>query len=422
MALWKCSVRSSLTIFSDCDFFAGCENIISVLLNSTDMEKYYNITFFYRYSKQYEKGLLARLYRRNNLRRMYLFIVNRSTLPNSMRQNFLFRVIWRFFAILSYPLFFILNLLIILLSLYKVQKKEFLYVNNGGYPASKNALAAVCLGHFLGFNKIILSCNNTATKKSKYFILNFVQSFFDKMINDFCSTVVVGSELNKNYLIERRSFTANKIIIIPNGIEKDRFDNDAINISRSKVYTEFSKLTFGIIGVHEERKGHLLLLKSIKKIVNTGILDFKLIIEGHGPLTTKFKDYIKFNSLEPFVEIICADNISNIYKSIDVLVVPSLHSEDLPNTISEAMLFGIAVIGSNLAGIPFQIEHRRNGVIIPIGDEDVLTDELVNFINNPSILNAYKKESIADYYEKFDAKKYISNIDKLLGDHFERIL
>lgn len=54
--------------------------------------------------------------------------------------------------------------------------------------------------------------------------------------------------------------------------------------------------------------------------------------------------------------------IVEIYQAADVFVLPSL-SENLPNTIMEAMACGLPCVGFCVGGIPEEIDHKRNGYV-----------------------------------------------------------
>lgn len=54
--------------------------------------------------------------------------------------------------------------------------------------------------------------------------------------------------------------------------------------------------------------------------------------------------------------------IVEVYNAIDVFILPSL-SENLPNTIMEAMACGVPCVGFRVGGIAEMIDHRKNGYV-----------------------------------------------------------
>jgi glycosyltransferase involved in cell wall biosynthesis len=63
--------------------------------------------------------------------------------------------------------------------------------------------------------------------------------------------------------------------------------------------------------------------------------------------------------------------IVDVYNAADVFVLPSL-SENLPNTIMEAMACGVPCVGFRVGGIPEEIDHRQNGYVAEYRSADDL--------------------------------------------------
>ena len=61
----------------------------------------------------------------------------------------------------------------------------------------------------------------------------------------------------------------------------------------------------------------------------------------------------------------------DIYNATDVFVLPSL-SENLPNTIMEAMACGVPCVGFKVGGIPEEIDHKKNGYVAEYRNADDL--------------------------------------------------
>ena len=65
--------------------------------------------------------------------------------------------------------------------------------------------------------------------------------------------------------------------------------------------------------------------------------------------------------------------IVDIYQAADVFVLPSL-SENLPNTIMEAMACGVPCLAFRVGGIPEEIDHLKNGYVARYEDSDDLAN------------------------------------------------
>jgi glycosyltransferase involved in cell wall biosynthesis len=69
-------------------------------------------------------------------------------------------------------------------------------------------------------------------------------------------------------------------------------------------------------------------------------------------------------------------------RSLDVLVVPSL-TEGSPLVTLEAMAAGVPVVASAVGGIPDQIRHDKEGLLVPPGDTGALGDALLELLRDP---------------------------------------
>ena len=67
--------------------------------------------------------------------------------------------------------------------------------------------------------------------------------------------------------------------------------------------------------------------------------------------------------------------MARIYRAADVFVLPSL-SENLPNTIMEAMACGVPCLGFRVGGVPEEIDHQRTGYVARYRDTDDLAHGL----------------------------------------------
>ncbi len=76
---------------------------------------------------------------------------------------------------------------------------------------------------------------------------------------------------------------------------------------------------------------------------------------------------------------------------VDVLVVPSMWYENMPLVINEAFLSKTPVIASDIGGIPELIRDGVDSILFKAGDIEDLRKKIEYVINNPDIIEKFKK-------------------------------
>ena len=101
--------------------------------------------------------------------------------------------------------------------------------------------------------------------------------------------------------------------------------------------------------------------------------------------------------------------IVQVYQAANVFVLPSL-SENLPNTIMEAMACGVPCLGFNVGGIPEEIEHQKTGYVAAYRDAEDLARGLhwiLEEADYDTLSNACLHHVAACYSQQSVAKRYI---------------
>jgi L-malate glycosyltransferase len=353
---------------SDCSFFGGCENMLAVFFNSKVLKSNYHLSFSYRYSKAYESGLCQRVKELKNITRYPLSLICEYALMGLITQKtpkligFFLKILYVLIPI-KYIIF--LYNLIKMWRLFGKIKPDLVHINNGGYPAAMSASATVIAARLRGIKNIIYIINNVTKPYSK------PMRWFDLPIDFFVkrsvSTFITGSEFAgaalKTVLGEKKVRWQK----IYNGIKiREIKENPDQVVSRLHLSSE--RLRFGVIALFEERKGHIILIKAIEKLIEDKQTVPYILLEGHGVLKNSLQQYVKEKSLTEHIKFIGdEDLIFDFINSLDVLVLPSIKNEDFPNVILEAMALGKPAIGSEVAGIPEQIS-KGTGLVVPPRD------------------------------------------------------
>ena len=103
------------------------------------------------------------------------------------------------------------------------------------------------------------------------------------------------------------------------------------------------------------------------------------------------------------------NRIVDVYNACDVFVLPSL-SENLPNTIMEAMSCGVPCVGFNVGGIPEMIDHQKNGYVARFRDSDDLAQGIrwgLFDSDFPTLCNNARQKVLHNYSQNIVAMKYV---------------
>lgn len=101
------------------------------------------------------------------------------------------------------------------------------------------------------------------------------------------------------------------------------------------------------------------------------------------------------------------EEMAKLYASMDAFVLPSL-SENLPNTIMEAMACGTPCVGFNVGGIPEMIDHKVNGYVARYKDAADLAEGIRYVLADHDRLGAAAREKVLhEYSEESVARRYI---------------
>ena len=109
--------------------------------------------------------------------------------------------------------------------------------------------------------------------------------------------------------------------------------------------------------------------------------------------------------------------IVDVYNASDVFVLPSL-SENLPNTIMEAMSCGVPCVGVKVGGIPEMIDHQENGYVAEFKDIDDLAKGIHWILEEADYekLSEHAIKKVArSYSQQSVAAKYIEVYNQALA-------
>jgi glycosyltransferase involved in cell wall biosynthesis len=103
-------------------------------------------------------------------------------------------------------------------------------------------------------------------------------------------------------------------------------------------------------------------------------------------------------------------DVPEIMQALDVLTVNS-RSEAFVVVAIEAMAAGTPVITTDVDGMREMIKHGETGLIVPFGDEEKLSDSIIELATDESLRIKFATRGQKFVKEELNAQKFITGIE-----------
>jgi glycosyltransferase involved in cell wall biosynthesis len=188
------------------------------------------------------------------------------------------------------------------------------------------------------------------------------------------AALIAVSETVRQGLVERGMVPANRIVTIPNGVTPAP--------TRKRADRRHGPL-IGVVARLEPEKGVDVFLETAADVTRA-VPESRFLVVGDGSQRGRLQ--AQADRLE-LGDRICflgwRMDAREIIGGLDVLAVPS-RSEGMPLATLEAMSAGVPVVATVAGGIPEQIRHGREGLLVPVGDHRALAEACIALLHDPA--------------------------------------
>jgi glycosyltransferase involved in cell wall biosynthesis len=178
------------------------------------------------------------------------------------------------------------------------------------------------------------------------------------------------------------------------------------------------------VGRFVEKKGFTYLVEACAVLRERGV-DFEcLIVGGAGEAQPAVVTRIAELNLGELVRLrnaVTQEELRSIYSESSIFALPCqiLDNGDrdgIPNVLAEAMAMQLAVVSTDVSGIPEIVDSGRNGMLVPPRDVEALADALAALLQDPvrrRMLGAAARSTIL---EVFDSKTNTVRLARMFAE------
>jgi len=213
--------------------------------------------------------------------------------------------------------------------------------------------------------------------KGLWLINRLITRFFILRSNGIQVLNPQAKKIAENLNVDRK-----KIYLIPNGTKIPLKKKDYSRLSNNILYIgalrRFAKKQ------RKEQKNIRFLIESFSILMKENP-SLKLYLVGDGNYRKELEKLVNVLGLSKnvFFEGYQLNVESYILKS-DIFVNPSFY-EGLPNTVIEAMSYGIYVLCSNIPEHRFLVKEEKYGGLFPLDSKEIFVDKVKSFYKKPTL-------------------------------------
>ena len=202
-----------------------------------------------------------------------------------------------------------------------------------------------------------------------------------KLYNPFVSHYIAVST-EQAALCEQAGVAPERVHLIPNGVDTERFRPRQAGDALPDGFPFQPGLhwVIGTVGRQADIKNPLLLVEAFVALVQSGAPGAeraRLVLVGDGPLRTQIAARMRQAGMDHLLWLPgVRSDVPDILRVLDCFVLPSL-SEGTSCALQEAMASGLSIVATAVGGNADVLEHGRCGDLVPSGDVQALTSQLL---------------------------------------------
>ena len=220
------------------------------------------------------------------------------------------------------------------------------------------------------------------------------------------SQVIVNSNFMKNDIQRIFGLPYDKINVIPNGVNLNKFSGVVRDYDLRRQYAMDNEKIILYVGRLVYEKGVQHLIGAMPKIL-ANYHDAKLVICGRGGMLDELRQEahnLGIDNKVYFAGYCDTKKVQKMYKCADVAVFPSTY-EPFGIVALEGMLSGTPTVVSDVGGLNEIVDHGVNGMKSYAGNSNSIADSVLSLLFDAKLCDTVSKNAIKKVKEQYNWNK-----------------
>jgi glycosyltransferase involved in cell wall biosynthesis len=224
---------------------------------------------------------------------------------------------------------------------------------------------------------------------------------------------VCVSQSVRDFSLSRGYLPADKLLVIPNGVDVERFAA-AQGASPASLALPAGRRAIACIGRLEEQKGVDWLLETMRPLF-TQMPEHDLVLVGDGPLRAELEALAARLGISERVHFVgFRSDVAEILAASDLLVLPS-RWEGMPNVVLEAMAAGRPVVATDVSGVTEALGGGAQEQVAPGNDPREFARKVAAILGQGELAARLGRENQARARAEFPLAAMVTAYERLYG-------
>ena len=242
----------------------------------------------------------------------------------------------------------------------------------------------------------------------------------NRMLTPLTDAFVGVATAHGRYLVEDERFPAERVHVIPNGVDTQRFQprpRDVALLATLSIPSE-AKIV-GLVAVLRPEKNHELFLRAAA-IVRRQVAGARFVLVGNGPERDKLDRLTAELGLADVVHFLGArSDVPQILPLFDVFALTS-KIEASPVSILEAQACGLPVVATRVGSIAESVIDDETGYLVTPGSVDEVADAMIRLLRSTELRQRLGSAARQFVVEHRSLQAMVSGYEELIGKLYEQ--
>jgi glycosyltransferase involved in cell wall biosynthesis len=219
-----------------------------------------------------------------------------------------------------------------------------------------------------------------------------------RLTRRFVDLMIANSYAGKRYAVGHLGFDANRVAVVHNAVDTDRFTPGDQATARDRLGIPADASVVAMFASFKEQKNHAMYFRVAKRILarhpNTSFLCVSYVPWypwSRGPADkyqASLRQLLESARLGDRMKILTDRNdAEQLYRACDITVLTS-RREGTPNVVLESMASGVPVIATDVADNALILDETSGGDVVALDDDAAMADRVCCLLGDAAALRS----------------------------------